>query len=314
MATKKGTVPIIVDTKEPAYLHQQCDGISKMTDNSNPHSQQTDGNIGRWTKEEHQKFIEAIELFGRDWKKVQAFIGTRTTTQAASHAQKYFSKVDRSAYALQCGNRIRITRSRNNKRSIPEGNPEQGHKLLGMLDGFNDMAAIKPCGNGKKLKRLSMKIWQRNNSRHPFKLLEEKKNKAKGAKVPDHAKGKSLPLQENPHNIYIKSNSNAIENSYEEEYSKVPRAPPDIVSKFSLNFVAIAHYDSRSENLIPADLLDFSVEDVKPIKLESNYVSSRIEQLSKEEDKRKSATLNCAVQTNEFADDLNNNKQDREEI
>jgi SHAQKYF class myb-like DNA-binding protein len=43
---------------------------------------------GRWTKEEHKKFLEAIELYGRDWKKVQGYVGTRTSTQARSHAQK----------------------------------------------------------------------------------------------------------------------------------------------------------------------------------------------------------------------------------
>lgn len=33
---------------------------------------------GRWTHEEHSKFIEAINLFGRDWKKVESHIGSRT--------------------------------------------------------------------------------------------------------------------------------------------------------------------------------------------------------------------------------------------
>lgn len=45
-------------------------------------------NTGRWSKEEHQKFLEAIKIHGRDWKKVQDYVGTRTSTQARSHAQK----------------------------------------------------------------------------------------------------------------------------------------------------------------------------------------------------------------------------------
>lgn len=45
-------------------------------------------NTGRWSKEEHQKFLEAIDLYGRDWKKVQDYVVTRTSTQARSHAQK----------------------------------------------------------------------------------------------------------------------------------------------------------------------------------------------------------------------------------
>lgn len=45
-------------------------------------------NTGRWSKEEHKLFLEAIEIHGRDWKKVQDYVGTRTSTQARSHAQK----------------------------------------------------------------------------------------------------------------------------------------------------------------------------------------------------------------------------------
>ena len=45
-------------------------------------------NTGRWSKEEHNKFLEAIEIYGRDWKKVESYVGTRTSTQARSHAQK----------------------------------------------------------------------------------------------------------------------------------------------------------------------------------------------------------------------------------
>lgn len=46
-------------------------------------------NTGRWTEEEHQKFIEGILKYGNDWKNVQQIIGTRSSTQARSHAQKF---------------------------------------------------------------------------------------------------------------------------------------------------------------------------------------------------------------------------------
>lgn len=51
---------------------------------------------GRWTKEEHERFVEAYKLYGKNWKKVQEYVGTRTTTQARSHAQKYFAKLQKN--------------------------------------------------------------------------------------------------------------------------------------------------------------------------------------------------------------------------
>ena len=43
-------------------------------------------NNGRWSQEEHQKFIEALFIYGNDWKKVQKYIITRTATHSRSHA------------------------------------------------------------------------------------------------------------------------------------------------------------------------------------------------------------------------------------
>ncbi|KAL7603690.1 hypothetical protein Lser_V15G15788 [Lactuca serriola] len=49
-----------------------------------------------WTDIEHDKFLEALHLFDRDWKKIEAFVGSKTAIQIRSHAQKYFLKVQKS--------------------------------------------------------------------------------------------------------------------------------------------------------------------------------------------------------------------------
>ena len=50
-------------------------------------------NRGHWSNEEHQKFIQALQLHGRDWKKIVEHVGSRSSNQVRSHAQKYFLKL-----------------------------------------------------------------------------------------------------------------------------------------------------------------------------------------------------------------------------
>lgn len=50
-----------------------------------------------WTLEEHAKFLDCLERFGRDWKRAEAVICTKNVLQIRSHAQKYFMKLRRPA-------------------------------------------------------------------------------------------------------------------------------------------------------------------------------------------------------------------------
>ncbi|KAL9234595.1 hypothetical protein vseg_009450 [Gypsophila vaccaria] len=51
----------------------------------------------RWTDEEHNKFLEALKLYGRAWQRIEEYIGTKTAVQIRSHAQKFFSKIEKEA-------------------------------------------------------------------------------------------------------------------------------------------------------------------------------------------------------------------------
>ncbi|MBA0788821.1 hypothetical protein Gotri_006694 [Gossypium trilobum] len=82
----------------------------------------------RWTEEEHNRFLEALKLYGRAWQRIEGFftcffplsldfaaiilelvflwieakiqyIGTKTAVQIRSHAQKFFSKLEKEALA-----------------------------------------------------------------------------------------------------------------------------------------------------------------------------------------------------------------------
>ena len=51
---------------------------------------------GRWNRDEHQRFIDGMIKYGNNWRQVQKYIGTRSSTQIRSHAQKFFDKLKRS--------------------------------------------------------------------------------------------------------------------------------------------------------------------------------------------------------------------------
>jgi len=57
-------------------------------------------NSGRWTKEEHERFLKALQQYGKNWKMVQKCVCTRSSTQARSHAQKFFGKLYKDGKSL----------------------------------------------------------------------------------------------------------------------------------------------------------------------------------------------------------------------
>lgn len=50
----------------------------------------------RWTEDEHARFMEGLNRYGRKWKKIQAFVQTKTAVQVRTHAYGYFAKLLRN--------------------------------------------------------------------------------------------------------------------------------------------------------------------------------------------------------------------------
>ena len=57
------------------------------------------GNNGRWAKNEHLRFLAGCLKYGNNWKKVETYVRTRTSTQIRSHAQKYLKKLEKKYYS-----------------------------------------------------------------------------------------------------------------------------------------------------------------------------------------------------------------------
>eukprot|EP00529_Nitzschia_sp_RCC80_P017171 CAMPEP_0113490188 /NCGR_PEP_ID=MMETSP0014_2-20120614/26916_1 /TAXON_ID=2857 /ORGANISM="Nitzschia sp." /LENGTH=654 /DNA_ID=CAMNT_0000383949 /DNA_START=332 /DNA_END=2296 /DNA_ORIENTATION=- /assembly_acc=CAM_ASM_000159 len=55
-------------------------------------------NTGRWSDEEHQRFLDGLSQYGTgNWKKITEMVGTRSCTQIRTHAQKYFIALQKPA-------------------------------------------------------------------------------------------------------------------------------------------------------------------------------------------------------------------------
>jgi len=65
----------------------------------NSEHQQLGINDGPWTEVEHANFIEGLKIEGRGkWRDIaEKYVKTRTRTQVASHAQKFFAREESDA-------------------------------------------------------------------------------------------------------------------------------------------------------------------------------------------------------------------------
>ena len=61
-------------------------------------------NGGRWSYEEHIRFIESFVNYGKKWKTIQKHIGTRSAEQIRSHAQKFFMRLEELITNIYCFN------------------------------------------------------------------------------------------------------------------------------------------------------------------------------------------------------------------
>lgn len=86
-------------------------------------------NTGRWTKDEHARFLKGIDTHGKEWKKVAMVVKTRTVMQTRTHAQKYFEKVDKGTGKLPA-------RAKVSGDMAQRGSDEKGKKDDAMINPF----------------------------------------------------------------------------------------------------------------------------------------------------------------------------------
>uniref|UniRef100_K3WNB7 Uncharacterized protein n=1 Tax=Globisporangium ultimum (strain ATCC 200006 / CBS 805.95 / DAOM BR144) TaxID=431595 RepID=K3WNB7_GLOUD len=70
----------------------------------------TTAGCGVWSEEEHSKFLIGLKMYPKGpWKLIATQVGTRSSRQVQTHAQKYYEKVARRMRGLR-KNRRKLTR------------------------------------------------------------------------------------------------------------------------------------------------------------------------------------------------------------
>ncbi|KAF4028363.1 Myb-like DNA-binding domain [Phytophthora infestans] len=66
-----------------------------------------------WTREEHERFLVALEKFpSGPWKAIAGFVGTKDSRQTMTHAQKYRQKHERQQRGLRTRNKTKSVTQR----------------------------------------------------------------------------------------------------------------------------------------------------------------------------------------------------------
>ncbi|CAI5719349.1 unnamed protein product [Peronospora effusa] len=105
----------------------------------------TNTNGRAWTAEEHNRFLGGLELFpSGPWKEIAAHVGSRTTRQTMTHAQKYREKIARRKRGLRSSvkNTCSLKRRRNHK--------HQNHSHKTMKDTASPCSVAVPSLSTRK--------------------------------------------------------------------------------------------------------------------------------------------------------------------
>lgn len=90
-----------ISTRVKGELFENQDRLIRLEQHL-PAGERTSTAGPTWTEEEHERFLQALELFpSGPWKAVANHVGTKTPRQTMTHAQKYRQKIARRKRGLK---------------------------------------------------------------------------------------------------------------------------------------------------------------------------------------------------------------------
>ena len=182
------------------YVEQKKEGSIR----SISMSPEVEFRAGRWTEDEHSKFIKGLLEYGNDWKMVQKIIKTRSSTQARSHAQKFFLKINKiiKSQKLQSNPETLLKYIYNSNKNFNEGRPLiiiQRKRLLNAIkSNLKNLEEEENKNNNMEKNEAKNINSQKEGEESIFSDLDRDKNK-------DHKN--HIIIIENEENNYLANNS-----------------------------------------------------------------------------------------------------------
>ena len=191
--------------------------IKKKEDDN---SEQSEYNTGRWTNDEHIKFIQGILKYGNEWKRVQSIIKTRSSTQARSHAQKYFLKIKKEVNPLLLADKDKLIQYIITSNRIQENctlTEEQKERLFSVIKAnlksedliYNENIIIEPTPNNNRGEEMKFDL---NEEYEHLAYDKEKINTTKVNKITEKRKITFCSRKRKSTNELNKSNEKQIFN------------------------------------------------------------------------------------------------------
>ena len=247
---------------------------------------------GRWTEDEHSKFIKGILEYGNDWKMVQKIIKTRSSTQARSHAQKFFLKINKivKSQSLQSNPETLLKCIYNSNENFNEGMP------LTIIQRKRLLNAI--TSNLKNLKEEENK--NNNKERNEDKNINSQKE-GEESNFFDKVRNKSKNFKnhtiiiENEKNNYLANNSDIRDKKVVQENKrkfccKKRRNSLDSKKIFKINKVIKCKYSNNFINKKNAKYNKIILENLKKPKIKKKIKIKKSKNKKQTENK-----FNCNI-------------------